>query len=239
MTDEQIKSLQKLRNPFPPEQISKLPKPTKAQTEDLKANINNGIRCGLCGGWHHKNTVHLDYVGHAALTARLLDVDPLWNWEPFAVDDNGSPKLDKDGGMWIRLTICSLTRLGYGDAEGKTGPSATKERIGDALRNAAMRFGAALDLWSKADLTKHDIADDIKPETIPVDEPNNKNYDDPVLLKWLGWIDKFTNSGATVDQFIAEWDKYAPAVQKLSKPQIEKILVSKREMEKFLMEKPA
>lgn len=27
-----------------------------------------------------------------------------------------------------------------------------KERIGDALRNAAMRFGAALDLWHKGDL---------------------------------------------------------------------------------------
>jgi hypothetical protein len=27
-----------------------------------------------------------------------------------------------------------------------------KERIGDALRNAGMRFGAALDLWHKGDL---------------------------------------------------------------------------------------
>jgi hypothetical protein len=27
-----------------------------------------------------------------------------------------------------------------------------KEAIGDALRNAAMRFGAALDLWAKSDL---------------------------------------------------------------------------------------
>ena len=30
-----------------------------------------------------------------------------------------------------------------------------KERIGDALRNAAMRFGAALDLWHKGDLYAH------------------------------------------------------------------------------------
>ena len=30
--------------------------------------------------------------------------------------------------------------------------AAMKERIGDALRNAAMRFGAALDLWHKGDL---------------------------------------------------------------------------------------
>jgi hypothetical protein len=33
-----------------------------------------------------------------------------------------------------------------------SGGDAMKERIGDALRNAAMRFGAALDLWHKGDL---------------------------------------------------------------------------------------
>jgi hypothetical protein len=36
-----------------------------------------------------------------------------------------------------------------------------KEMIGDALRNAAMRFGAALDLWHKGDLH----ADDEEPAT--------------------------------------------------------------------------
>jgi hypothetical protein len=45
-----------------------------------------------------------------------------------------------------------VTRLGYGNAEGKSGGDAVKEIIGDALRNAAMRFGAALDLWHKGDL---------------------------------------------------------------------------------------
>jgi hypothetical protein len=34
-----------------------------------------------------------------------------------------------------------------------------KERIGDALRNAAMRFGAALDLWHKGDLHLDESAD--------------------------------------------------------------------------------
>jgi hypothetical protein len=54
--------------------------------------------------------------------------------------------------MWIKLTVCGVTRLGYGHAEGKQGGDAIKEVIGDALRNAAMRFGAALDLWHKGDL---------------------------------------------------------------------------------------
>jgi len=153
MCDEKTAAaLAKLRAPFEPHQISKLPKPTKQQTDEVKADYKKGIRCPLCDQWHHPKVVHLDYVGHAALTDRLLDVDPLWTWEPLAFDDAGLPKLDQVNGLWIKLTVCGVTRMGYGDAEGKTGGNAVKERIGDALRNAAMRFGAALDLWHKGDL---------------------------------------------------------------------------------------
>lgn len=113
-----------LREPFQPHQISYLPK----------------------GG------VKLAYVGHAALTDRLLDADPQWTWEPLALDARGLPALDDVGGLWIRLTVCGVTRLGYGDAGQKKGGDAMKERIGDALRNAAMRFGAALELWHKGEL---------------------------------------------------------------------------------------
>jgi hypothetical protein len=94
----------------------------------------------------------LDFVGHAAITDRLLAVDPLWTWEPFAVDDAGLPALDRAGNLWIRLTICGVTRIGVGDGKN------AKEVIGDALRNGAMRFGVALDLWSKEDLAAFDAA---------------------------------------------------------------------------------
>ena len=96
----------------------------------------------------------LDYVGHAATTDRLLEVDPAWSWEPFALDAAGLPALDKEGNLWIRLTVCGVTRPGVGD--GKT----AKERIGDAIRNAAMRFGVALDLWAKEDLHANGHSDD-------------------------------------------------------------------------------
>lgn len=153
MTEKQKPTgLELLREPFPANAISRLPKPTAEQTKEVKDDFRKGIRCQVCGGWHHPKVVHLDYVGHAALTDRLLDCDPQWNWEPLAFAQDGTPAIDKDGGMWIKLTVCGVTRLGYGDAEGKTGGNATKERIGDALRNAAMRFGAALDLWHKGDL---------------------------------------------------------------------------------------
>lgn len=123
MTTPDIKQLAKLREPFPPEQIGKLPK----------------------GG------ITLDFVGHGYITQRLLDVDPTWNWEPVAFDGLGLPLLDENGGLWIRLTVCGVSRLGYGDAGGKRGPNAIKEAVGDALRNAGMRFGLALDLWCKGD----------------------------------------------------------------------------------------
>lgn len=135
--------LKLLRLPFPADQISKLPKPKSKDAPKGK--------CQECGGWHGLPAVHLDYVGHAALTSRLLDADPSWSWEPVAFDAHGLPLLDANQGLWIKLTVCGVTRLGYGDAQGKTGPDAMKERIGDALRNAAMRFGAALDLWHKGD----------------------------------------------------------------------------------------
>ena len=150
-----------LRQPFPPNQISKLPKPTK---KDAPKG-----RCNECGGWHGLPAVHLDYVGHAALTDRLLDADPSWTWEPLSMAD-GLPVLDVHGGMWIRLTVCGVTRLGYGHAGEKIGGDAIKEVIGDALRNAAMRFGAALDLWHKGDLH----ADDKEPADAP-EVPNKAN----------------------------------------------------------------
>lgn len=140
-TEHQREALTKLRAPFEQHQISKKPQPTKKD--------NPAGKCHECGGWHGLPAIHLDYVGHAALTHRLLDVDPLWNWEPLAMDAKGLPAIDGEGGMWIKLTVAGMTRLGYGDAGGKTGPNATKERIGDALRNAGLRFGMALDLWHK------------------------------------------------------------------------------------------
>lgn len=151
-TQKPVTGLALLRESFPDNQISKLPKP--------KSKDSPKGKCQECGGWHGLPAVHLDYVGHAALTARLLDADPAWFWEPVGFDDKGLPALDAAGGLWIKLTVCGVTRFGYGDAQGKTGPDAMKERIGDALRNAAMRFGAALELWHKGDLYAHEHGDE-------------------------------------------------------------------------------
>jgi len=148
--------LARLREPFEPNQINQLPRNVRKNDNDkFQCTQANGRKVSMdgkyCGGYHSLS-IHLDYVGHAALTDRLLEVDPEWSWEPMAVGPDGLPVFDRDGGLWIRLSICGVTRLGYGDSQGKTGANAIKEAIGDALRNAGMRFGAALDLWHKGDL---------------------------------------------------------------------------------------
>ena len=167
---EPVVGLAKLREPFPPHQISKLPKPTKKQTDEVRADFSKGIRCEECGAWHHPKVVHLDYVGHAALTDRLLDVDPCWSWEPFALCERGLPAFDQSGGLWIKLTVLGVTKNGYGNAANKPNQdpgNREKEVIGDALRNAAMRFGAALELWHKGDLHVSDDDGNAATESAP------------------------------------------------------------------------
>lgn len=119
MSDMTAEAALALRKPFPRESIGQLPK----------------------GG------AMLDYVGHAAVTDRLLTVDPNWSWEPFALGPDGLPAV-QGGNLWIRLTVCGVTRIGVGDGKNP------KECIGDAIRNAAMRFGVALDLWAKENLVE-------------------------------------------------------------------------------------
>lgn len=194
-----------LREPFPAHQIGKLPKPTKAQTEAVRNDFKAGIRCNLCGAWHHPQVVHLDYVGHAALTDRLLDADPAWSWEPMALGDDGLPLFDQAGGLWIRLTVCGVTRLGYGNAEAKSNADAgsrEKEVIGDALRNAAMRFGAALELWHKGDLHVADTEEDPpqKAEPAPLPEYPQEAFD----ANFPKWKHAIQNGVTTPENKIAQ-----------------------------------
>jgi hypothetical protein len=59
-----------------------------------------------------------------------------------------------------------------------------KERIGDALRNAAMRFGAALDLWHKGELHVEDPTP--KPE---VAKPELPPCPDTSLERWFSNVE--------------------------------------------------
>jgi hypothetical protein len=146
-----------LRKPFPKERIQKLP----------------------TGG------IQLDYVSHAWVTDRLLEVDPTWTWEPVAFDEDGLPKFDENGGLWIRLTVCGVTRLGYGEPQGRDKYDSVKGSISNSLRNASMRFGVALDLWahevqgSLPAKVKPSSATDILKQPLPKSAPKEKPM--PVL----------------------------------------------------------
>jgi len=101
------------------------------------------------GQWHE---MYLDYVGHADLTKILISIDENWTWEPLEIRD-GAPVIVVNGetaSMWIRLTLLGKSMLGVGTCKAEK-DDAPKELIGDALRNAAMRFGIAINLWSKSD----------------------------------------------------------------------------------------
>ena len=151
-----LEQLAALRAPFPDTEIGQLPKIACKACTDSKLKYCDKHRkekCKACGNYITTAHTHLDYVGHAAVTQRLLAVDPGWTWEPVAFDDRGLPAVDQNGGLWIRLTVLDVTRLGYGHADGKSGGNALKEAIGDAIRNAAMRFGVAIDLWHKGTLS--------------------------------------------------------------------------------------
>lgn len=190
--DYQTAGLARLLEPFPESAVSHLPRGTCRACSDSprkRCDRHGWVSdCSVCGGHHSTAVIHLDYVGHADVTRRLLEVDPLWSWEPVQWREDGTPARDADGGMWIRLTVLGVSRLGYGDAQGKRGPNGTKELIGDALRNAAMRFGVAVDLWSKSDAAEERKAagghqDDTPHEDTPPDADTLEKIADEVLAK--------------------------------------------------------
>lgn len=121
----------RLREPFPSELVSKLPATAKRP--------------------------ELDYVGHAAVTDRLLQVDPQWSWTWGVTDpETGRPNkalsltTEPDGSisLWMALTVGGVTRVDVGYAPADK-DEALKHVVSDALRRCAMRHGVALDLWMK------------------------------------------------------------------------------------------
>jgi hypothetical protein len=156
---------QALLAPFPKSQIQQLPK--------------GGIR--------------LDYVSHGNVTRRLLEVDPDWNWEPLSFDDQGLPLFDERGGLWIKLTVCGVTRIGYGEPQGSDTYDRIKGAIGNAIRVAAMRFGVALDLWAKdLDHSIPEASSDYQPQAkrqisgLPLQTPSMTKKQSDLILKMVG-----------------------------------------------------
>ena len=131
-----------------------------------------------------KGGMQLDFVGHADVTKMLIEIDPEWTWEPTAFDANGLPAYRVENGMahmagW--LTILGVRRLGVGSVMHNK-PDLLKELISDFIRNAAMRFGVCLALWTKQeweDVSHTPSTPVAKPAPVAKVEPAKPN--DPLV----------------------------------------------------------
>jgi hypothetical protein len=97
-----------------------------------------------------KGGTKLDFIGHADTTRILIEIDPYWSWEPCGWVQ-GRPAIHVENGtatMWGWLTVHGKELLGVGSVKADKGDY-EKELIGDFLRNASMRFGISLNLWTK------------------------------------------------------------------------------------------
>ena len=133
-----------------------------------------------------KGGMQLDFVGHADITRILLEIDPHWRWVPIAWD-NGRPAIHIENGiatMWGELTLLGQSRLGVGSVRADK-QELDKELVGDFLRNAAMRFGIALSLWTKQEWEdlNHSPAPAPKPKTAPKTPPKPTEDTDAPLGK--------------------------------------------------------
>lgn len=120
-----------------------------------------------------KGGMTLDFVGHADVTKMLIEIDENWTWEPVAFDDQGLPAYRVENGMahmagW--LTLHGVRRLGIGSVQHNK-PDIIKELCSDFIRNAAMRFGVCLALWTKQEWD--DTPSAPKPAPAPSQFPSN------------------------------------------------------------------
>ena len=132
-----------------------------------------------------KGGMQLDFVGHADVTKMLIEIDPEWTWEPTAFDVNGLPAYRVENGMahmagW--LTILGVRRLGIGSVMHNK-PDLLKELISDFIRNASMRFGVCLSLWTKQewDDVSYTSSTPSAPKPAPVAKVEPAKPSDPLV----------------------------------------------------------
>lgn len=145
----------------PKDQIVYLPRMLSCCTRNQPCKDHVLLR--ECANCHERNIAsgHYDIkgIGHIYVQRLFNEVDPFWSWEPVGVDENGLPAIQKtmssvkrgatqkveQSNLWIKVTVCGVTRLGVGtdhsDAE-----DLYKKLVSDAIKNAGLRFGIAADL---------------------------------------------------------------------------------------------
>jgi len=126
-----------------------------------------------------RSGINLSYVSHAEITRILIDIDPMWNWQPASWID-GRPAINITNGvatMWATLTLLNKSLIGVGSVRSDK-PDYEKELVGDFLRNAAMRFGICLSLWSKQDFSQHQ-------EPAPIQQAKQNHPATPMTIQQI------------------------------------------------------
>lgn len=130
-----------------------------------------------------KGGTKLDFVGHADITRILIEIDPYWSWEPCGWV-NGRPAIHVENGMatmWGWLTVHGKEMLGVGSVKADK-IDLDKELIGDFLRNASMRFGISLNLWTKNQWADLDGDKPAPAKTAPMTKPQPAGLPDDAPL---------------------------------------------------------
>lgn len=160
-----------------------------------------------------RNGINLSYVSHSEITRILIEIDPMWNWQPVAWQD-GRPATHEANGMvtmWATLTLLNKSLIGVGSVRSDK-PDYEKELVGDFLRNAAMRFGICLSLWSKQDW-EHATT------PAPVQQAKQNHPASPMTIKQIEEV--FTTKPATVTSISGVIsDKQKGLISKLAKEKL-------------------
>ena len=137
-----------LAAPFPEEAIGYKPGYTCRACEHRQCVVHEKAPCAVCGQVVSTEHDHVTFINHAYVTERLFEVDPDWDWAPYAHGPDGLPLFDEVGGLWIWLYIGGEWRKGYGHADGRKDGDGKLIAMGHALRIAGFRgFKIALDHW--------------------------------------------------------------------------------------------
>lgn len=150
---------------------------TAAQFEEIVAQLRGAAEqwmqppADMIGKLPKGNT-QLDYLGHAAVTKILLEIDPFWSLDPVC-DERGIPIIEKNEKnewvMWGHLTVLGHTRMGAGSVSAGVFER-EKQLISDLLRNTAMRFGIGTALWAKEEWAQPTSPDSAPNAVLPASD---------------------------------------------------------------------
>src|SRR6476659_1161253 len=97
----------------------------------------------------------IDTINHAVVTDRLNKVAPGWTMgEPRFIEVDGNDGMKHCLAVVNWMQIGSVRRWEIGEVEHpSTYGDEAKKAMSDWIKRAAMRFGVAIDLWTKEDLS--------------------------------------------------------------------------------------